>query len=397
MPTPEYHAVLSPSSSGRWIPCPASVRLGEQIPQTTSKYAEAGRLAHAIAELKARKKFSPMSSRTYNTQLKKLKDDPSYEKNMDGYTDLYVEALEQQAMTFQDSPFTALETEVPIGVVTGEKKEDGSPAGGTADCIQIGEGVLWVTDYKNGSGTPVSVEDNPQMKLYALGALALYGPFYGDTIKTIRMTVVQPALGGVSTWETTREEVETWGRDVAAPAAALAWAGEGSCNPGEWCKSHFCPIRDTCRARADSMLSLEEFKSTLPPVLTDAEVGAALIRGKPLVDWYNAVKEYAEGAILKGAQIPGWKLVESRGPREWDDLDAAFAALSGAGIAEALLWERKPVTPPGLEKALGRKAFEEAASGHVLKKPGKPTLAPESDNRPAYDPAAAVFGAMANG
>ena len=397
MPTPEYHALLSPSSAARWLNCPASVRLSESIPEETSSYSEAGRLAHSIAELKARKKFFATSKRSFTSQLNKLQANPLYEKVMDDHTDAYVDELTEHAMTFKEPPFIALETEVPIGLITGEKKGDGNPSGGTADCIQIGEGVLWVTDYKNGSGIPVSAEDNPQMKLYALGALALYRPFYGDTLHTVRMTIEQPALNNISTWETTREDLEAWGRDVVAPAAALAWAGEGEPNPGEWCKSHFCPVRAACRARANNALSLEEFKRSLPETLSPTETADVLRRGELLAAWYSDVKDYALDELLKGNDIPGYKVVEGRGSREWDDLDAAFADLAAQGVEEAMLWERKPVTPPALEKALGKKSFEETAGNHVVKKSGKPALAPESDKRPPYNPALAAFGAPSNG
>lgn len=231
MPTPEYHANLSPSSAKRWLNCTPSVRMSDGIPRKTSEYAEAGRLAHSIAELKARKRFGVISKRTYNSQLKKLKANPKYSPEMDGYTDRYVEVLEQHAMTFHSAPFIALETSVPIGEYTNEKKEDGSPATGTADCIQIAEGVLWVTDYKNGAGVPVSAEDNPQMKMYALGALTLYSLIYGDSIQTVKMTIVQPALNTVSDWEIERTELEKWGREVLMPQAVKAVAGEGEPNP----------------------------------------------------------------------------------------------------------------------------------------------------------------------
>ena len=397
MPTPEYHALLSPSSAARWINCPASVRLSENIPGETSSYAEAGRLAHSIAELKARKKFFATSKRSFTSQLKKLQENPLYEKIMDDHTDAYVEELTEHAMTFKEPPFIALETEIPVGLITGEQKGDGSPSGGTADCIQIGEGVLWVTDYKNGSGIPVSAENNPQMMLYALAALILYRPFYGDTIHTVRMTIEQPALNNVSTWETTRDALEAWGREVVAPAAEKARAGDSDPNPGEWCKSHFCPIRATCRARANSALSLEEFKHSLPATLTPAEVANVLARGELLAAWYSDVKDYALDELLKGNEIPDWKVVEGRGSREWDNLDTTFADFNTRGIPDAMLWERKPVTPPALEKALGKKPFEEMAGNHVVKKPGKPALAPESDKRPPYNPALAAFGVPSNG
>lgn len=397
MPTPEYHAKLSPSSAARWINCPASIKLSEGLPETTSEYAEAGRLAHSIAELKARKQFSPMAKRTFTSQLNKLEGDPHYEKAMDDHTDCYVEELKEHAMSFKAPPFIALETQVPIGLITGEKKNDGSPAGGTADCIQIGEGVLWITDFKNGAGVPVEAEENPQMMLYALGALAYYRPFYGDTLQTIRMTVVQPATGGVSTWETTRDALEAWGQDVVAPAARQALAGDGEPRAGEWCKSHFCPLRQTCRARAQEMFAVEaEYKKALPPLLSDAEVGDALTRGSALVSWYSDLKDYALQACLDGKEIPGYKAVAGRSARDWDNLDTAFADLQQRGIDEALLYERKPVTPPELEKALGKKPFAEVAADHVVQTPGKPTLKPASDKRPPYNAAEAAFGKESN-
>lgn len=335
-----------------------------------------------------------LSKRSYNSQLKKLQDDPNYAPEMDGYTDLYIETLDQHAMSFASTPFTALETSVPIGSYTHENKPDGSPATGTADCIQIGEGVLWVTDYKNGAGVPVSAEDNPQMKIYALGALILYTPIYGNTIRTVKTTIVQPALNNVSDWEISREELEAWGREVLSPLAAKAAAGEGELNPDTdpngWCR--FCPVKNTCRARANNSLSLESFKKSLPPLISDTEVGDALTRGAALVSWYNDLKEYALQACLEGKEIPGFKAVAGRTAREWDDLDQAFADLKLCGINEAVLWERKPVTPPALEKVLGKKSFAEVATGHVIQQPGKPTLVPASDKRPAYNAAEIAFG-----
>ena len=144
MPPAEYHAALGPSAAKRWINCPASVSLGAGVEKTTSKYAEAGRTAHELAELKARKRFTPMNKRTYTSQLKKIQAGEFYSSEMEGYTDLYVEVLEQHAMSFAAPPFIALETAVPIGAYTCEMKQDGSPATGTADCIQIGGDTLWI-------------------------------------------------------------------------------------------------------------------------------------------------------------------------------------------------------------------------------------------------------------
>lgn len=387
-----YHASLAPSAAARWIHCPASVRLCRDIPEQTSEYAEAGRLAHSIAELKARKKFTPMSARTYTSQLKKLQADPSYSKEMEGYTDRYVEVLTEHAMSFSAQPFTALETSVPVGSITGENKEDGSPATGTADCIQIAEGVLWVTDYKNGAGVRVEAEGNPQMLLYALGALELYRPFYGSTVHTVRMTIVQPALDNVSNWETSRERLEAWGREVAAPAAELARSEECEPQPGEWCSTHFCPLRNTCRARANEYLALEAFGERKPPELTEEEIGDVLARAKGLVSWAKGLEEYALQAVLSGRAVPGWKAVEGRSNRIITNPDAAFEALEAAGYPREVTHNWKPMTLTELEAALGKAIVADLLGSFVAEPRGKPTLAPENDKRSAYNAAEVAFG-----
>ena len=382
MAAPEMHAALSASSSHRWIHCPPSVRLAEQFPNKTSSYAEAGRLAHAIAELKARKYFlEPMSTRTYNARLKKLQADSSYDKGMEDSTDQYLGFLKETSMTFSQSPFVTLETRVDYS----EYAPDGF---GTADCIMIGEGRICVIDYKNGAGVPVEAEENSQMMLYGLGALKVYAPIFGDSIKEVLLAIVQPDAGGIKTWQTTVEHLRDWGKNVVAPAAELAFFGKGEFCAGDWCR--FCPAKAQCAARARQMLELEPMVGA--KLLTDAEVGDVLIRARELAAWVRDLEEYALSASLAGREIAGFKAVEGRGTREWSNLDAAFKALQERGVAEALLYERKPVSVAGLEKALGKKLFAEAADGLVVKRPGKPTLVPASDKRPAYNAAAIAFG-----
>lgn len=154
---PEKHALLGASSAGRWLMCPPSARLGEQFPDTASEYADAGTLAHAIAELKARKYFvEPMSTRAFNARLKKLKEDPHYDKGMDAATDAYLEHLKALTMSYGSvQPFVALETRVDFGDYATE-------GFGTADCIIIGAGRMCVADYKNGAGVLVEAEANPR-------------------------------------------------------------------------------------------------------------------------------------------------------------------------------------------------------------------------------------------
>ena len=412
MPTPEKHAVLSASSAGRWLRCPPSALLAAEAPEQTSDYAEAGRVAHAIGELKARKHFvAGMGPRKYSNALKKLREDPHYDPAMDGATDLYLDTLKEQALTFQESPFVALEVRVDY--------DDIAPGGfGTSDAVLIDGDTIVVCDYKNGAGVPVDAEQNPQMMLYAHGALRTFGPIFGDTITKVRLVIVQPHAGGVKTWETTRADLETWAHEVVAPAAALAAVGEGEFHPGEWCDSHFCPARAACRARAEHMLSLtclegaeptgdrqpsevaayevaREINPDLPPLLSDAEVGETLTRARSLAKWITSLENYVNSALLAGKVIPGWKLVAGRTSREWTGgTDAAFPALIEAGIPEAILWDRKPKTVAGLEKEVGKQVYQEKVASLVTISPGKPTLAEESDKRAAWSPAEAAFKAV---
>ncbi len=265
----------------------------------------------------------------------------------------------------------------------------------------IGDGKLCVCDYKNGSGVPVEAERNSQMMLYALGALAVFGPVFGGTIHAIHLAIIQPHAGGVKEWDCSRETLEQWGAETVRPTAALAYAGGGEFCPGDWCR--FCRCRSQCSARAAAMLALAPADGELPlpahspkakeghPLLEDEEIGPILARAEGLEQWVKDLKEYALGALLAGRTIPGYKVVAGRSSRDWASLDEAFDRLQERGVDSALLWERKPVTVAGLEKIMGKKSFASVSDGLVKVKPGKPTLVPEKDRRPAYNAAAAAF------
>ena len=399
MPTPEKHALLSASSASRWLHCTAAPRFEEQFPEKTSEYAEEGRLAHAICELKVIKKFTTqLTPRTYTTRLNKLKKDPLYTDEMDKTSDLYVEHLTEKAMTYNSTPYVAVEVQVDFA--------DYVPEGfGTCDCIMIGGDTLNITDYKHGKGVPVSAEGNAQMRLYALGALKRYASIYGNTIKNVCMTIDQPRIQDEPSTETiTVEELRAWGESIK-PAAAKAYMGLGEFCPGEHCR--FCRGKAQCKARAAINTALEEFKDCVPQngekpplfgqgVLTDEEIGDLLIRGKELVAWYKDLEEYALNALLNGGTIPGWKAVAGRSNRTFTDTDAAIAAVIAAGYDEALVYERKPKTLTELEKLMGKAEFTAKLGAYVVKPLGKPTLAPMTDKREPYSPAAADFAEAAN-
>lgn len=406
---PEKHALLSASAASRWLTCTAAPRFEEGLPESTSTYAAEGSLAHAIAELKALKKFTLMTGRTYTTRLNKLKKDPLYDPEMDKTTDLYLEHLTEQAMLYDSTPTVAVEVRVDFSEYV--------PEGfGTCDCVMIGGDTLSITDYKHGKGVPVAATGNPQMRLYALGALKRYAAVFGDTIKQVRMSIDQPRLNSYSTDLITVDELLDWGNSIK-PIAQKAFSGLGEFVPGEHCR--FCRGKAQCRARANANSALEDFKGCVPaatiqpgefvpqvhsyitpngnevhPLLTDAEVGDLLIRGQHLIQWYKDLEEYATKRLMDGKPIEGWKLVAGRSVRTFTDQDAAIQAVIAAGYDEALVYDRKPKTLSELEKLMGKAEFAEKIGSFVVKPLGKPTLALATDKREAYNPAASDFAGV---
>lgn len=401
------HALLSASSASRWLTCTASPRFEAQFPETTSEYAEEGRLAHSFCELKVLKKFTTsIKPSAYKTRLNKLKKEPLYTEEMDRTSDLYVEHLTEKAMGYNSPPLVNAEVKVDFS----EYVPDGF---GTCDCIMIGGDMLDITDYKHGKGVPVSAEGNPQMRLYALGALKKYEPFYGGMIQRVRMTIDQPRIQSELSSETiTVDELKAWGETIK-PIAQMAFSGFGEFKPGDHCR--FCRGKAQCRARADANTALEDFKDCLlptaknveqaqqnaganvPAMLTHDEIGELLVRGKDLVQWYKGLEEYALNALLNGEEIAGWKAVAGRSNRIFSDQEAALAAVIAAGYDESLVYERKPKTLTGLEELMGKKDFAEKIGQYVVKPLGKPTLAPMSDKREPYSTAAADFSGAAQG
>jgi hypothetical protein len=369
------HALLSASGAHRWLACPPSARLEATLPDTESEAAKKGTLAHEIAELKLRKYFvEPIGPQKFAAAMKKFKANPLYEPDMDTNTTSYLEYVQGVVHGFSSPPYIAIERRLDYSHIV--------PEGfGTGDCIVIGSKELHIIDYKNGKGVPVEAEDNPQMKLYALGALRAYSLLY--EIETVHLAIFQPKVWErPSEWSLPAAELIAWGESIK-PVAAAAYAGEGEYVVGEHCG--FCRARDTCRARVEQFMSVGGKAPLKPPLISWEEVGDALHRAEGIVSWYKGLKNIALSRILTGERVPGWKAVEGRGSRDYTNLDAAFAHLRAKGIDEALLYNREPLTPPQLEEALGKKQYKELLEtpGHVLKKAGAPTLAPIEDKREA--------------
>lgn len=366
------HALLSASSASRWINCPPSARLTENIKEERSIFAEEGSLAHELAELKVRKHFiEPMSTKKFNSEVKKLKENLLWQEEMQGHTDTYLEYIQGIAHSFSFKPYIAVEKQVNFS--------EWVPGGfGTADCIVIGGTDMYIVDLKYGKGVPVSAVENPQMMLYALGALNAYSLLYD--IQQVHMTIVQPRLDSISEYSLSTDSLLDWAKQIKL-IADKAFKGEGEYKAGEHCR--FCKAKATCRARADMNLELAGFTSKDVTSLTHEEIGECLTKGRDIAKWVKDLEEYALKECLAGKEIPGWKAVEGRTTRSFADQDKAFAIIAASGIDEAILYERKPLTLAQVEKVLGKKEFKELVGDQVVKSPGKPALALESDKRKA--------------
>lgn len=377
---PDKHALLSASSAARWLNCPPSVRLTENMPDTESVYAKEGTLAHEMCEIKLSGFMTPVPKRTITTKLNKLKKSELYQPEMDTYTDVYVNYVKKLAISFDSRPGMFVEKQVDYS--------NYAPDGfGTSDCIIICGEDLHIIDFKYGKGVLVSAEDNPQMKLYALGAVNLYQMFY--PIKQIHLSIIQPRLDNISEWKILLEDLLSWGESIKS-IAQLAYDGKGEFKSGAHCK--FCKIASTCRKRAEENLQLAQYEFAKPAstakegeaTLSDSEVGQVLSQAQDLKKWVEDLEKYALEAVLNGNKIDGWKAVEGRGSRSWSsDTEEIEHRLRSLGYPSELAYERKILSVAQLEKVIGKDGFENF-SDLFQKSKGKPALAPKSDKRPEY-------------
>lgn len=376
------HSMLSPSGAHRWLACTPSAVLERQFPDQGSDAAAEGTLAHELAELKLRNFFQAADfGKTKFTQaVNMLKRDPLWKDEMQGYTDTYLDYVKSLSLGFENTPSAMVEKHIDLDMYIPSLPEE-DPAGGTADCILIGGGVLHIIDFKYGKGVPVSAEGNPQLSLYALGAYEAYKILY--PIERIELHIVQPRISDEpSEWGCSLTELLAFGRWVKQ-RAALAIEGEGDYRPSKD-NCRFCRAKATCRARAEKNVELAFGPvGKKPPLISNEEMGKFLKQGEDVARWIADLQDCALAQCLAGKDVPGWKAVEGRGSREWTDLDKAFRGLETAGVEAELLWERRPLSVAQAEKVIGKKEFGVLARDYVVKKPGKPALVEESDKRPA--------------
>lgn len=363
------HAVLSASSSERWLNCPPSARLCEAYEDKCSDYAAEGTDAHALCEFRLKQALGiPADDPTENLSW--------YNEEMEdcatGYAAYVSELLETAKQTCAD-PVVMIEQRVDFSRWVKE-------GFGTADCIVIADGVLNICDYKNGQGCLVLAERNPQMMLYALGALEIFDGIYD--IDTVRMTIYQPRKSNISVYEMDKADLYEWANSELTQKAQLAYEGQGSFSCGEWCR--FCKAKAECRERAEANLALARYEFQTPALLADEEIADILGKVDALTAWASDVKEYALQQAISGTAFPGWKLVEGRSNRKYTSEAAVAAAVEGAGFNP---YEKKLLGITAMQKLLGKSRFEELLAPYIEKPQGRPTLVRSSDKRPEWNTA----------
>lgn len=374
------HALLSASGASRWMACTPSAKLEEEYGEKTeSPYAAEGTLAHELAELYIRKDvLFNITDLEFEVKLEEIMSSEQFSDDMLEYVELYTDYCAQQLY--------AARTEDMFAELKVEQKFDLSEyipdSFGTGDCCVISEPKLEIIDLKYGKGIPVYAEYNKQLMLYALGALRSYDTMY--CIEQVKLTIVQPRLNNISSWEISVKELIQWAETEVKPKAQLAFKGLGELVAGDHCR--FCSVKNRCRKLYEYQFELakHEFKEAM--LLTDDEIADILQRTPQLVEWSNSVAAYAlDKAINENKVWPGYKLVEGRSQRKWIDedkaIDAIYANFQELTEDQVLTTKLKGITE--IEKLVGKKKFTEKLSSVVVKAQGKPTLVPENDKRPA--------------
>ncbi|MGI6700754.1 MAG: DUF2800 domain-containing protein [Christensenellales bacterium] len=361
------HAILSASSSHRWLNCTPSAWLEQEFENTGTEAAREGTAAHALCEHKLKLALQQKSTRPVSDY-----DCDEMEEYTDAYVDFVMEQYEAAKRTCAD-PIILIEQRLDFSCYV--------PGGfGTGDCVIIADGLLHIIDFKYGMGVLVDAERNPQMMLYALGALGIYDHLYD--ICEIAMSIFQPRRENVSTWRISVDELRTWAENELKSRAEMAFNGEGDYLPGPWCT--FCRAAVRCRARAEEKMELARFEFKLPPLLSDTEIESILSRLPDLTKWANEIFTYATDiAVNHGKEWQGFKVVEGRSVRKFTDEKTVAEAAKAGGYTD--IYRQSLITLTEMQKLMGKDKFEKILGGLITKAPGKPTLVPMSDKRPAMN------------
>lgn len=367
------HSMLGASKAHRWMTCPASVQLEATFPDEESFYAAEGTAAHALAEM------CLISQKPPEEYIGVEVEGFTVDKEMAYHVATYVDYCNVQEG----------KKEIELKVDYSEWAEGGF---GTADCVVVNDGVCKVIDLKYGQGVKVSAQKNEQLMLYGLGAAYQFI----DEVDTVEMTIVQPRLDHIDTYSIRAKDLYKWANEKVKPAARRVFAPEPEFNPSpKGC--HFCKAKATCRALAEHNYSLtlssfdnleEPLVVQVPSTLNVEEIGHLLPKMDALIGWAQGIQKHAHKLLMEGGILPNYKLVTGRSTRKWVDEKIAEESLLNIIGDEAYV--TKLVSPAQAEKLLGKAKAEEITD--LWHKPnGKPTLAPESDPRPAVKPEAVDY------
>lgn len=382
---PGQHAVLSPSAAHRWMNCTAAPRLEEKVEDKGSTYAEEGTLAHAYCA-KHLKGFLGVPTNEEDAEIAQLFD-AYHTGEMDEYTETYkVIVLEKFNAARVKTPDAQLLVEVRLDFT--KYIPDGF---GTADAVIIADGCLEIIDFKYGKGVKVSAYENPQMKIYALGAYEAFSFEYNIT--RVRMTIVQPRIDNLSEFEITADDLQKWATEQLAPKAKEAFAGNGSQKPGVWCQ--FCKVKCSCKALAQTCVNTA-IAHPDPKLVSKEDMETEILpRIATIKTWLAGIEEYALQQALDGVEYSGFKVVAGRSVRRITDPEAVMQELQSNAFAEdTYMKPRELRTITDLEKLVGKKRFAELCGKWIDKPQGKPTLVPDTDKREAYNKAADDFSGI---
>ena len=362
------HAKLSASGSHTWLNCTGSVKAQQAYKNTSSRYADEGTAAHELAEHCIVKQMNP-----FDFEGKPSPSFPEITINKEMCTSV------QQYIDYIN---------IIVGIKTYENRVDFSdyaPEGfGTADCIIYNEddGIITIVDLKYGKGIRVHAHENSQLKLYALGALAGYSKSY--KIKTVNLVIVQPRLDHIDEFGLTVDELYRFGEFVKIQAAialtddAPRTAGDEQCR---WCKHKpRCP--ELLQLTTDTLMSEFDDLSTKPVNrLTDEQISTVLKNSKLISSWLSAVEDHVKDKLESGEGFTGYKLVSGRSSRGWANEREVIEALSELYPPEEI-FEQSFLSVAKAEKLVGKKNIN-LIDGYIVKRDGRPTLVPSSDNRPS--------------
>lgn len=376
---PDIHARLSASGTKKWINCPGSIQLEENFEDKPSQFAEEGTNAHALGEAKIRLATKEYNRTKYHNAIRNLE----ITEDMEDYAESYKNyVIERYNSALQKTPDAILMLEQRLDF--SKYVPDGF---GTGDAVIIAEGKLEIIDLKYGKGVEVSAVDNPQLRLYALGAYEAFDMLYG--FDTVEMTIYQPRLDNISSENISVAELLEWGESVKKAAQLANDDSVIECVAGKHCDTGFCKARPVCRAYAEERQKMAVYDFKPPAMLTVAEIADIIEQSASLEKWAKLVCDYAlEQAYKHGVEYPGYKVVEGRSNRKYSKTDSEIAKIltdNGYQESDILVHKLKGITD--IEKLLGKKTFAEVLGSYVVKPPGKPTLVCSEDKRPAINSA----------